>query len=355
MSITIGQRGIGDGHPTLVVAETAWAHDGSPDKARIMIDAAADAEADAINFHLTRIPDYMVTYYGSGEGRVSAGHATSKVFEYLQSISLQDEDMRTLVSHAKARGLLVSTMCNDWPSFRFAMSDLDPDMLMIHPSCVGERAFLKAMLATGKPMVIYVGGLTLAEIETAVALARETGNERVILQHGFQSYPTAIEDNNLRYINTLKALFGLPVAFGDHTDGDDPMAMIVPLLGVAQGADVIEKHITYDRAAKGEDFESALGPDGFKRFVAELRQAEAALGASTWRPLSAREIQYRSVVRKRAVANGPIAAGTPVTADNVVYKRCEEGFFPEDLEPLYGRAAAVDLADETPITWTVLT
>jgi sialic acid synthase SpsE len=354
MEFKIGDRSVGTGHPTLVVAEMAWAHDGSPDKARTIVDAAADAGADAINFHLTKVADYMVSYYGSGEGRVSAGHATSKVFDYLESINLSNDDLKALVLHAKSRGLLVSTMCNDWPSLRFATGDLDPDILMIHPSCVGETAFLRAMLAAGKPMVIYVGGLKLAEIEKAVALAREEGNDRVILQHGFQSYPTAIEDNNLRYIETLKRLFRLPVAFGDHTDGDDPMAMIVPMLGVAQGADVIEKHITYDRAAKGEDFESALGPDEFKRFVSELRQSESALGSANWRPLSERETKYRSVVRKRAVAAEPIPAGTAVTETNVVYKRCDEGFFPEELEPLYGRVAASDIETEEPITWDVL-
>ncbi|MCF8482115.1 MAG: N-acetylneuraminate synthase family protein [Rhodospirillum sp.] len=350
MSIEIAGRKVGPGQPVLVVAEMAWAHDGSTEKARIIIDAAADAGADAINLHLTDIPSYMVTYYGSGEGRVSAGKENSKVFDYLRDINLSFEDITALVAHARERGLLVSAMCNDWPSLAFARDDLGPDILMIHPSCVCENRFLEAMLAVGKPVVIYVGGLTLSEIERAVATAKRVGNDRVILQHGFQSYPTAIEDNNLAYLDTLRDLFGLPVAFGDHTDGDDPMAMVVPLLAVARGAEVIEKHITHDRMAKGEDFEAALGPDAFKVFVTQLRQAETAMGSAHWRPLSERELKYRSVVRKRAVADGPIAAGTPITHDNVVFKRCDVGLFPEELEGFLGRPAQRDLVGEEAIT-----
>jgi len=354
MSIKIRERSVGDGHPVLVVAEMAWAHDGSPENARVIIDAASNADADVINFHLTSIPDYMVTYYGASEGGVSAGKETSKVFEYLQSINLADADVKELVEYARSRGLLISTMCNDWPSLRFAKDQLDADMLMIHPSCVGEKAFLRAMLEVGKPLVIYIGGLKLVEIETAVELAREVGNDDVILQHGFQSYPTAVEDNHLRYIETLKRQFGFPVAFGDHTDGDDPLAMIVPIMGVACGANVIEKHITYDRDARGEDFESALGPAQFKLFVEQLRASESALGSPSWRPLSEREIKYRNIVRKRAVASRPIPAGTPVTEDSIVFKRCNEGLFPEEVESLLGRAAAKDIAEEEAITWDVL-
>ncbi|MBF0562097.1 MAG: N-acetylneuraminate synthase family protein [Alphaproteobacteria bacterium] len=353
--INVGSKVIGGGKPTFVVAEMAWAHDGSVEKARIIVDAAANAGADAINFHLTSLPDYMVPFYGAGPGRLSGGNDTLEVYKYLEKINLSLEAFAELAAHAKARGIAVSVMANDETSADFAAGRLNADLVMLHPSAVGDERLLRRIAATGKPFVIYTGGLRLGEIERAVEWAAAEGNSNLILQHGFQSYPTALEDNHLRAIATLKAQFGFPVAFADHTDGDDPMAQVVPLLAVALGADVIEKHITYDRAVKGEDYESALGPQEFAVFVERLRKSELTLGQPSWRPLSERQLKYRSVVRKRAVAAVPIAAGTVLSRDLVAFKRCDAGLFPEEVAPLFGHvAAAGDLAENTPLVWELL-
>ena len=354
MDIKINNKVIGDGHPVFVVAEMAWGHDGAVNKGKTIIDGAADGGADAINIHVTNVEDYMVPYYGSGPGRVSAGKDTMPVFDYHQKLNLSFEQFGELFDYARARGLLLSAMCNDFSSLDFVVGTVDPDMLMIHPSCVCDEEFLRAMARVDKPMVIYVGGLRLSEVENAIAWAREEGNFDLILQYGFQAYPTQIPDNKIRWLQTLKTLFGLPVSFGDHTDGDDPMALVLPLLGIAAGANVVEKHLTFDRVLKGEDFEAALNPDEFKLMVERIRLTEAALGSSEWQPLSAPQLRYRSVVRKRAVAADAITAGTPITRDNIVFKRSDVGLYPEELEHLYGRPAAVELQEDDAITWDVV-
>lgn len=349
--IQVGKAAIG-GERTFVVAEMAWSHDGSVEKAKTIIDGAAAAGSDAINFHLTSLPDYMVPFYGAGPGRLSGGNDALDVFKYLEKINLPLEAYVDLAKHAQAAGLAVSLMCNDEPSLAFAARNIQADMLMIHPSAVGDERLLRAMAAPGKPLVIYTGGLRLGEIENSVEWAGLEGNRNIILQHGFQSYPTALEDNHLRAIATLKRLFGLPVAFADHTDGDDPMAMLVPLLAIAMGANVVEKHITYDRAAKGEDFEAALGPKEFAVFVDQLRKAEMTFGNASWQPLSERQVKYRSVVRKRAVAAKPLAAGTTLSRDVVAFKRCDTGLFPEEISKLLGHATInKDIEENTPLVW----
>lgn len=351
----IGTRAIGRGAPAYVVAEMAWSHDGSLDKAKIIIDGAAVAGADAINFHLTHLPDYMVSFYGTGPGRVSGGNDMPDVYRYLERINLNFEAVAQMAAHARASGLAVSVMCNDPASRKFAVADIRPDMLMIHPSSIHDEAFVRSMAVPGKPLVLYTGGLRLAEIERAIEWARAENNDRLVLQHGFQSYPTALEDNRLRYIATLKRLFGLPVAFADHTDGEDPMAMIVPLLALAMGADMVEKHITHDRAAKGEDHESAFGPAEFRTFVQRVRASELAFGSDSWRPLSERENKYRAVVRKRAVTAVAISKGAKITREMIAYKRCDTGLFPEEVAGLIGHVkAARNLEADTPIQWDIL-
>ncbi|MDE2166806.1 MAG: N-acetylneuraminate synthase family protein [Alphaproteobacteria bacterium] len=341
---------IGCGNPTFVVAEMAWAHDGSIEKAMRIVDGAADAKADAINLHLTKLLDYMVPFYGAGPGRVSGSRTTTEIYKYLEGINLSFDAVAELAAHAKARGLKVSVMCNDEASAAFAGKSIHPDILMIHPSSVGDERLLRMIAAQGTPLVIYTGALKLGEIETAVQWATAEGNGALILQHGFQSYPTPLSENRLRAIETLKRQFGFPVAFADHTDGDDPMAMIVPLLAIAMGADAVEKHITYDRAAKGEDYESSLDPAQFAVFVDRLRKAESTFGSASWRPLSDRELKYREVVRKRAVAARPIRAGTLLTRDLVAFKRCDRGLYPEELTGLLGSVSvAQDLDANVPL------
>lgn len=354
MVITIGNNTIGDEYPIFIVAEMAWSHDGSVEKAKTIIQGAAEAKANAINFHLTSLKDYMVPFYGSGPGRVSAGKETGSIFAYLQSINPGWSDWIELVAYARNLGLMVSTLCNDFQSLEFASSQLDPDVFMIHPSAIGEEAFVRTVAKLQKPIVLYIGGCWLGEVERAVLWAKEEGNGQLILQHGFQSYPTEPAEMNLRFIPTLKGLFGLPIAFGDHTDGGSELALIVPLLAAAMGANVIEKHITYDRAARGEDFESALGPADFKILVQRLRQAEKAFGSSTWHPLSSRELDYRSAVKKRAVANQTIPKDTAITLENITFKRADAGIYPEELNVLIGRRAATELGENTPITWDVV-
>jgi len=351
MDVRVGSTVIGDGHLTFVVAEMAWSHDGSVDKAKVIVRGAARARANAINLHLTSMPDYMVPSYGSGPGRVSAGKETRPVFDYLQSINLPQADWVELVEYSRSLDLAVSTLCNDHASLEFAASRLNPDIYMIHPSAIGEEAFVRAVARQGKPTVLYLGGCWMGEAERAILWARGEGNQQLILQHGFQGYPTRPPEMNLRFIPTLKGMFGFPVAFGDHTEGGSELALIAPLLAVAAGANVIEKHITHDRAAKGEDFEAALNPAEFATLVQYLRQTEEALGSSTWRPLSQRGLDYRSVVRKRAVAARAIAKGARIGPSDVVFKRADAGVFPEELPILIGRRTIAELEESTPITW----
>lgn len=340
MPVEVGQYLIGDGFPTFVVAEMAWSHDGSRDKAIQIVEAAARGGAQAVNLHVTSLENYMVPHYGCQECKVGE---TGKVYRFLKDISLGEADWIAVVHRARELGLLVSAMCNDFPSVKFAIDHLEPEMVMIHPSCVGEDTFVREVARTMLPLMLYVGGLTLEEVEHAARTAQGTGNDRIILQHGFQSYPTPIEDNDLAFIQTLKSLFGFPVSFGDHTDGGDPLALIVPIVAVAMGANVLEKHLTYNRAAKGTDFESALDPVDFRTFVDRLRQVETARGDGEWKALGDRQLKYRQTVRKRAVASRGIRQGEVLSECDVVFKRSDKGVYPDELGLILGRPAKKDI------------
>jgi sialic acid synthase SpsE len=348
--VKLGNKVIGDGHPAFIIAEMAWSHDGSVDKAKTIIRGAAAAKADAITFHLTSMEDYMVPQYAGGRGRITAGKDAQYIYNYLCKINLSQEAWKELFAYAREQHLLVSAMCDDLPSVEFA-SQLGPDMYGIHSACLAEEDLLIAVAAKQKPVFLKVGGTYLGEIERAVLLMQKTGNYDIILMHGIQNYPTKLEDMHLRYIQSLKQIFSLPVGFADHTDGGSELAMIIPLVALAFGANVIEKHITHDRSLKGIDSESALDPEGLKNLVQNLRQVEKAFGSSAIKPFSIAEADYRQVAKKRTVAFSPLKKGDRITSDKIAFKRSDEGVYPDESQYLIGRRVNTKVEKDEPITW----
>ena len=152
----------------------------------------------------------------------------------------------------------------------------------------------------------------------------------------------------------MKKLFNVPVAFGDHTDGGDAFALVIPAVATGVGANLIEKHLTYDRSVKGEDHESALDGTTFATFVAHLRATETSLGVASWRPLGDLEKNYRNVVRKRAVASKVIVEGEAISMENMIYMRAKTGYYPEEIDAALGRKAKRTIVANEPITTDVI-
>jgi len=348
--IKVKNATIANNFPAFIVAEMAWSHDGSVENARRIIKAASDARTDAIKFHITSLEDYMVPQYGSGKGRVSAGKEERRIYDYLESINLDRKAWEELFAYAKGLGLLICAMCNDLPSFQFA-SKLDPDIYDIHSSCLSDEDFIKEVAKEMKPVFLGIGASTLGEIEKAFSWIKEAGNSDIALMYGFQSYPTKLEDMHLRYIQTLKQMFSLPVGFADHTDGGSELALITPLVALPFGANIIEKHVTYDRSARGEDFESALDPSDLKKLVQLVREVEKAFGSFAVRPFFEEELRYRQVSKKRTVAKVDIKKNEKITKDKIAFKRSDEGVYPEESKFLIGRTAKCDIAKNEPLTW----
>lgn len=351
--VQITNRRIGPNEPAFLVAEMAWAHDGSIANAIAIARAAVDARCDALDIHLTSLPDYMVKNYGAGPGVVSAGHETESVFDYLSRISLPAQAWEEVAHVVHGSGLALSCMLNDLASL--SLSDrLEADLLMVPPACVAERRYLEAVAERAKPVMIGVGGAQIGEIESALEVLARNGGGPMVLQYGIQSYPTDPRALNLRYLATLRKLFGLPVLYHDHTEAGSALATEIPLVALGLGAAGIEKHVTHSRSARGEDFESALEPEELKGFTSAVRTAEAALGRPGIRDLSEAEVRYRRVVRKRATAATVLPRGTLLELSSVTFKRADEGLYPDELERFLGRRTRVDLNPEDPIRPEVL-
>lgn len=346
-TIRIGRSQVGEGQPAFIIAEVAWAHDGDPAKAQRIVEGAAAAGADAISIHVTSLPDYMIASYGNA-GTVSAGKPASAIYDYLEGINLKPEVIRSLSDAAKKAGLALCLMPNDVPSLALAR-EIGPDALVLSPACFVEEDFVDALASAGLPVILRIGGATLGEIESTVTRLRAGGATDLLLLHGFQTYPTHLEETNLRAIRGLSLLFDCQVGLADHIDGGDPLALTIPALAIAAGATALEKHITWDRDEKGEDFESALDPKQFGEFVKYTRLAETALGQPGMPPFSAAILKYRQIVRKRVVAARDLQAGTKLAAADLVCRRSDAGAEPADRARLAGRTLRQSVKAGDPI------
>jgi len=315
-TVRIGRRKIGDQYPTFVIAEMAWAHDGSVENAKKIIDAAANARADAVCFHLTSMKNYMVPQYRTGKGRVSAGKEALPIYAYLSRINLTPAAWAELFPYARKNGLLICAMCNDLPSVGLAFN-LKADAYVVSPASLAEENLVRCVAKKGKPVFLRVGGATMEEVER---------------------------------IPTLKQKFQVPIGFADHTDGGSDLALVIPLVALAFGANVIEKHLTHDRSLRGEDFESALDPPVFKKFVVNLRKIEEAFGFPDVRSLSKAEREYREIARKRTVAARDIEKGEKITRDKLAFKRSDEGIFSDEIERVLGKTVLKRINKNDPIT-----
>ncbi len=338
----------------VVIAEMAYSHDGKREFAEKIVRDAAAAGADAVSIHITHMPDYMVRHYGSGPGRVSAGKETSSIYDYLVGISLSFDDWRAVAATARDADLDLVVMPNDAPSLAFAKT-LDPAALVVPPASFEDREFVEEIGRACKPVYVRVGGATMGEIEAVINQIRGVGNDEITLLYGHQNYPTNIAETNLMFLTCLKETFGCAVGVADHIDAEDDFATIAALLAIPLGITCIEKHMTHDRAKRGEDFESALNRDEFERLVERVRKAEQALGTRYAAPLDEPSIKYRNVVRKRLVASRDIKAGERLTADAIASKRADEGVSPALKSAFVGMTAAVDMPRDAGIEWSRVT
>ena len=332
-TFAMGSRTIGEGQPCFVLAEVASAHGGEADRALRMLESAFKMGADGIKFQLFRSNLLVVRR-----------HPGRKDFD---QIELSEKEWRKVLREAKASGLTVLVEPFDLPSLRVAQ-DESADGYKVHSTDMENPDFIRAVGAAGKPVMFATGGVPEDAVREALELA---GAVPVGLLHGFQTFPTPIEEIRFRELASWKERYRVPIGFLDHTDGGSAFALVAPALAVSYGADLVEKHFTLDRSEKGFDYQSSLNPEDFYRMVELLRQAERAQGDGPAAESDGAK-RYHRLMARSIVAGKLIPRGEVLTADMLAFKRTdvrfEPGYPPRESHRVIGRRATRPIqADET--------
>jgi N,N'-diacetyllegionaminate synthase len=196
-------------------------------------------------------------------------------------------------------------------------------------------------------VIVSTGAATFEEVMTACEWLRGWGTS-FALMHCVSAYPVQDADANLCWIGELASAAGAPVGFSDHTVGEATGAV-----AVAAGACMIEKHLTYDKTAKGPDHAASSDPSEFARYVRLIRTAEILRGAPGKHVLDCEE-DVRTVSRQSLVLARDIADGQAIAEGDLVIQRPGTGIPAAQLGRVVGRRMAAAARKGTMLTWELL-
>jgi N-acetylneuraminate synthase len=334
--LPIGERLVGDGHPCYVIAEACINHNGDFGTALRMVEAARAAGADAIKFQVHYLDDEMLP-----DVPTSANFG-KPLREVLEETNLSDDEHVALKEHCGALGIeyLCTAYCREAGAF---LARLGVAAFKTGSGEATNHPFLRSLAQYGAPLLVSTGMTTLDEVDRTVEVVRDTGTPFGIF-HCTSEYPPVYEDLNLGLISFYKDRYGVVVGHSDHTPN-----IYSAIAAVANGASLVEKHLTLDKTQPGADHAVSIEPAELYELVRGIRIVEAAAGST--KDVFERERPIRAWAHHSVVSLGPIAAGELLTEANVWVKRPGTGIPASELDVVLGRRAARAIAASTLVTW----
>lgn len=328
---------------TYIIAEAGVNHNGDLALAHRLVEAAKEAGADAVKFQTfktekiltrsTRMAEYQKDNLGSDETQ----------FQMIKALELSYEHFASLQAYSASIGIDFLSTPDEEDSLDFLADELSLPWIKIGSGEVTNLPFLRRIAAKQRPMILSTGMSTLGEVERAVRLLREINQQELVLLHCTTNYPCPPQEVNLRAMLTMRQAFNVRVGYSDHTIGSE-----VPVAAVALGAEMIEKHLTLDKAMEGPDHRASLDPSEFREMVRQVRAIETALGDGVKWPNPSEE-RIKPLVRRRIVASRDLPAGTRLDWEHLCFKRANEGIYVDQAEHLIGRRLNTAISIDTPV------
>lgn len=335
-SFEIGDRTVGPGAPTYIIAEAGLNHNGSLDRARRMIATAAEAGVDAVKFQTWRADKVLVEQDEPSE-RYEQIRSLEMPYEWIPKLAgtCAEHDVDFLSTPFDAES--AAELADYVPAFKIASFTLT------------HIPLLRDLAEFDLPVVLSTGAHEFDEIRDVVSTLAEIDYPPYALLHCVSSYPTPLESINVRAVERLHERFDVPVGLSDHTI----QPTVAPAASVALGGSIVEKHFTLDSSLEGPDHDFSLEPDELTAMVEAIRDTERALGSGEIGTLDI-ERDAKEGVRRGLQANHSIAAGETLDRDAVAIRRpgeFERGLNPKYVDEVVGRTTTRAIETGGPITW----
>ena len=345
--VKIGNRLIGEGHPVFIVAELSANHLQDYDTAVKIVKAAKEAGADAIKLQ-TYTPDTITLdcdneYFKLKQGTIWDGKT---FYELYQEAYTPWDWQPKLQELANELGLIFFSSPFDQSAVDF-LEKLNVPAFKIASFEITDIPLIEYVASKSKPVIISTGIATEEDIQEAIKACERAGNKDIILLKCSSSYPSPLEDINLRNITYLSDIFGKLVGLSDHTLG-----ISVPIASVALGACLIEKHLTLDRNQGGPDSAFSLEPTEFEEMVKSIREVEKSLGKEEYTVTT--KMEKNKELSRSLFISQDVEKGEILTEENVRSVRPGYGLHPKELKNVLGKKTKENIKKGTPLSWDLV-
>lgn len=332
---------------TFIIAELSANHGHNIENALASVRAAKACGADAIKIQTYTADTITLNcdneFFQIKQNTIWDGTTLYKLY---QDAYTPWEWHAAIQAEAEKQGLVFFSTPFDKKAVDF-LEELHVPLYKISSFEITDIPLIEYAASKGKPMIISTGIATLADIEAAVTACRRANNHDITLLKCTSSYPAPVNEANLLTIPNLAQTFNVKVGISDHTQ-----SLAVPIVAVALGATVVEKHFIINKDIGGPDASFSLTPEEFKLMVDEIRQAELALGKVSYE-LTDKIKSSRKFSRSLFVTQ-EIKSGETITNENVRSIRPSDGLPPVELPNILGKKARRDLKAGTPLSWELI-
>lgn len=318
----------------MIVAELSANHNHNLQVARDSIRAIAETGADAVKLQ-TYLPKSLTLDVHSDDFRLKGGLWDGRrLYELYQEAYTPYEWHAELYELARECGLTCFSTPFDMEAVDL-LESLDNPIYKIASFEVMHLELIRYAARLGRPMVISTGVASAREIEEAIAACRSVGNDDITLLKCTSAYPARIEDAHLSLMTLMRERYGVKVGLSDHSPGS-----LLPVMSVALGGVMIEKHFILDRSIGGPDAAFSMDVREFGEMVKAVRKAEAAMNPGDGIPESESTERAGRQWARSLYVSAPIAEGEPFTRENVACVRPGMSMHPRHLAELLGRRAS---------------
>lgn len=327
---------------TLIIAEAGVNHNGDIAKAKALIDKGAEAGVDYVKFQTFKAGNLVTKQAKRAAYQDKNTQDNDSQYEMLKKLELSQAVHQELIDYCTKKGVQFLSTGFDFESLEF-LAGLGITIAKIPSGEITNLPYLRKVATLFPEVILSTGMATIAEIKDAVKVLTDNGvsKDKITVLHCNTEYPTPMEDVNLKAMLHIQRELGVSVGYSDHTLGIE-----VPIVAVALGATVIEKHFTLDKTLPGPDHKASLEPEELKAMVMAIRNVEKAIGGSGLKEVSKSEVKNKPIARKSIVATKTIKKGDLFSVENLTVKRPGTGISPMQWDEVIGKTAKKDFEED---------
>ncbi|MDD5039769.1 MAG: N-acetylneuraminate synthase [Patescibacteria group bacterium] len=341
MKIIIEGKPISYKDNPFIIAEAGVNHNGNLNLALKLVDAAANAGADAVKFQTFKANQVVINNTEMAEYQKRNTKITQNQQEMLKKIELKENFYYPIIHRCKKRKItFLSTPHGGFESIKF-LQKLNIPAIKFGSGDLTNFPVLEYAAKLGLPIILSTGMATLKEVRRAINVIKKTHNKKIIVLQATTNYPCPLNEVNLNAMRAMMKKLDVLIGLSDHT-----LDIEVPIMAATLGACVIEKHFTLDKKLPGPDHKASLDPHELKNMVNKIKNIKTILGSFIKKPSNS-ELKMMRVVRKSIVSLSSIKKGELLTTNNIGIKRPGNGIQPRYYYKILGKKASVNIkADE---------